>query len=73
MRELTLIFIGETMAGSKLNNSFQILTSVLLMLIMTGCSIIGGIFKMGVAVGVFLVVALIVVIIILAKRFKKRE
>lgn len=61
------------MAESKLNNSFLVLISSLLMLTMTGCSIVGGIFKMGVAVGVFLVVALIVVIIILVNRFKKKE
>lgn len=57
----------------KLNGSYHILLSCLILLFtQTGCSIIGGIFKAGVEVGIFLIVVLIIVILILINRFKKR-
>jgi hypothetical protein len=57
----------------KLNNNPAVIISVLFILLMfTGCSLIGGIFKMGVAIGIFLVVVLIIAIFILYNRFKKR-
>lgn len=49
-----------------------LITYLVLASTLSGCSVIGGIFKAGVQVGIFLVIALIIVILILINRFKKR-
>jgi hypothetical protein len=73
LRNAHLNFHTKGMKNYKANRSYQILLSYLVMLYMlTSCSIIGGIFKTGVAVGIFLVIALIIIVIILINRFKKK-
>jgi hypothetical protein len=45
---------------------------LLLVLGISGCSIIGGIFKTGVQVGIFITIVVIIIILVLINRFKKR-
>ena len=46
--------------------------SVLLAMTLSSCSVIGDIFKAGMGVGIFLVVALVIVVLIVIKRMGKK-
>jgi hypothetical protein len=50
---------------------FNLLTVAFLVLIVSSCSVIGGIFKTGMGVGIFIAVTIIVLIVVLIARAKK--
>ncbi|MBS1525136.1 MAG: phosphatidate cytidylyltransferase [Bacteroidetes bacterium] len=50
----------------------NLLVPVLAMMVLSGCSVIGGIFKAGVAVGIIVVVIVIAIIIWLISLFMKK-
>lgn len=52
--------------------TFLIALSMALLTTMSSCSVIGGIFKAGMGVGIFVVVAVIALIIFLVIRFTKK-
>ena len=54
------------------NQSYFNVLLTALVLSFSSCSIIGGIFKTGVGVGIFLVVLLIIIVLYLVNKFKKR-
>lgn len=56
-------------------NTHKIYAALLASLFITlaGCNFIGGVFKTGVGVGVFLVVALVVIIFLIARMGKKNK
>jgi len=50
----------------------QITLLTFLMTAMAGCAVVGGIFKAGVAVGIFMVVAVVVLVIFLLSKMGKK-
>ncbi|WP_309608840.1 hypothetical protein [Flavobacterium sp.] len=56
-----------------LNNFKKILLAFSFSLMLTSCSAIEGIFKAGMGVGIFVVVAIVLVVIFIITRFTKKD
>jgi hypothetical protein len=55
------------------NKFTKLLIAFTILLTMNSCEVIGGIFKAGMGVGIFIVIAIIAVIIFIISRFFKKD
>jgi hypothetical protein len=62
----------KTSIDFQVTKTFTVFALLLISMVMSSCEVIGGIFKAGVGVGVFIVIAIIAVIIALVMRAGKK-
>ena len=67
--------MGRTLPKPKIGTMkryFSLAMLAMLLLTATSCDVIGGIFKAGMGVGIFIVIAVIVLIVWIISRFNKK-
>lgn len=65
-------FIKPTLKSEIMNNLiFRIGTLFCILTLFTGCELVEGIFKVGMGVGIFIVIAIIAVVVFIISRFRK--
>jgi hypothetical protein len=57
----------------KTSRSLSVFYFVFLSFIISSCSVVGGIFKAGMGVGIFICVVIIILAVILIMRFRKKS